>query len=152
MFISVNINNTYIIHNISILMNIDENGYFIGKGEYVTFDLLSQLFPNVELKIQVKFQDLLKGEWVDTVTERQEKETIDIVVYTDPIIAVRVQDPHHTGRITAMRDKVQRKTLEWNNIRVVDLNHYDCVNIMKEKRNDEAMRELLEALNHEGIH
>jgi hypothetical protein len=130
----------------------DSQGNIIGFGEETTLELLIQLFPLSDIKTQVKFKDLLKGEWVDTVTERQEKETIDIVVYTDPIIAVRVQDPHHTGRITAMRDTVQRKTLEWNNIRVVDLNHYDCVNIMKEKRNDEAMRELLEALSHEGIH
>ena len=148
----MNTNNTYIKHNISILMEIDENGYFIGKGEYVAFDLLSQLFPNTELKIQVPFKDLLQGEWKDTVTERQEKETIDIVVYSDPIIAVRIQDPHHVGRITAMRDKVQRKTLEWNNIRVVDVNHYDAINIMKDNNGDEAMRELLEALGHEGIH
>lgn len=133
-------------------MHKDVNGNFIGRGEEIVLELLIQLFPDKEIKTQVKFQDLLHAEWIDTVTERQEKETIDIVVYTDPIIAIRVQDPHHSGRITDARDLVQRKTLEWNNLRVVDIQHYNAVNIMKDKRNDESMRELLEALNHEGIH
>ena len=63
-----------------------------------------------------------------------------------------MQDPHHSGRITAQRDLVQKKTLEWNGLRVIDIQHYNCPNIMKENSNKDAMRELLEALNHEGIH
>lgn len=132
-------------------MHKHEN-FIIGKGEFAALDLLAQLFPQAKIDIQVPFKSLLKGEWVDTVTDRQEKETIDIVIYTDPILAIRVQDPHHNGRITSMRDKVQRKTLEWNDVKVVDVQFYDCPNLMKEKTNDEAMRELLEALSHEGIH
>tara|TARA_B100000029_G_scaffold26631_2_gene26230 strand:- start:456 stop:857 length:402 start_codon:yes stop_codon:yes gene_type:complete len=130
----------------------DSEGNIIGRGEYSVFEMLVTLFPDKELKTQVKFIDLLTEEWADTVSERQEKETIDIVVYTDPILAVRVQDPHHSGRITAQRDLVQRKTLEWNGLRVIDIQHYNCPNIMKENSNKDAMRELLEALNHEGIH
>lgn len=133
-------------------MQIDKHGNYIGKGEYTAFEIIATLFPDKELKIQVKFKDLLKGEWIDTVSGRQEKETIDIVVYSDPIIAVRIQDPHHTGRLTSMRDTVQKKTLEWNDIKVVDINHYDCPNIMKEKVNDDSMREILEAFSHAGIH
>jgi|TARA_R110002012_G_scaffold321953_2_gene552743 hypothetical protein len=130
----------------------DKNGNFIGKGEYLVFEMLTTLFPDKEMKTQVKFIDLLTEEWADTVSERQEKETIDIVVFTDPILAVRVQDPHHSGEITAQRDLVQKKTLEWNGLRVIDIQHYNCPNIMKEKPNKESMRELVEALNHEGIH
>lgn len=132
-------------------MHKDANGFIIGRGEEAAFDLLVQLFPDKEVKIQVPFKDLLHGEWVDTITERQEKETIDIVVYTDPIIAIRVQDPHHNGRITSARDLVQRKTLEWNGVKVVDLQHYECTEIMKEKTNDKSMKELLNALSDEGI-
>lgn len=133
-------------------MKIDAQGNFIGHGENVALEILIQLFSDKEVKTQVKFKDLLKGDWIDTVTERQEKETIDIVVYSDPIIAVRVQDARHTGSGMSMRDTVQKKTLEWNDIKVVDLNHYDCINIMKDKRNDESMREVIEALNHAGIY
>ena len=132
-------------------MHKDANGFIIGRGEETALDLLMQLFPDKEIKIQVPFKDLLHGEWVDTVTERQEKETIDIVVYTDPVLAIRVQDPHHNGRITSARDLVQRKTLEWNGLRVVDLQHYECTEIMKERINDKSMKELLNALNDEGI-
>ena len=132
-------------------MHKDANGFIIGKGEETALDLLMQLFPDKEVKIQVPFKDLLHGEWVDTVTERQEKETLDIVVFTDPIIVIRVQDPHHNGRITSARDLVQRKTLEWNGHRVVDLQHYECTEIMKERINDKSMKELLNALSDEGI-
>lgn len=132
-------------------MHKDANGFIIGRGEETALDLLMQLFPDKEVKIQVPFKDLLHGEWVDTVTERQEKETLDIVVFTDPIIVIRVQDPHHNGRITSARDLVQRKTLEWNGHRVVDLQHYECTEIMKERINDKSMKELLEALKEEGI-
>lgn len=133
-------------------MHKDANGFIIGRGEETALDLLMQLFPDKEVKIQVPFKDLLHGEWVDTVTERQEKETLDIVVFTDPIIVIRVQDPHHNGRITSARDLVQRKTLEWNGHRVVDLQHYECTEIMKERINDKSMKELLESLKEEGIH
>jgi hypothetical protein len=129
----------------------DSNGHIIGRGERGAFDMLVQLFPDKEVKIQVPFKSLLNGEWTDTVTERQEKETIDIVVYSDPIIAIRVQDPHHNGRLTSARDLVQRKTLEWNGVRVVDLQHYECVELMKDNVNDKSMKELLEALKEEGI-
>ena len=133
-------------------MQIDKQGNFIGRGEYAAMDMCAQLFPDKEIKIQVKFKDLLKGEWKDTVSGRQEKETVDIVIYSDPIIAVRIQDPHHTGVITSMRDTVQKKTLEWNDIKVVDVNHYDAPNLMKDLTNEDAMKELLEAFNHAGIY
>jgi len=133
-------------------MEIDKQGNFIGHGEYVALEYIMQLFPDKEIKTQVKFKDLLKNEWKDTVSGRQEKETIDIVIYSDPIIAVRVQDARHTGIGMSMRDTVQKKTLEWNDIKVVDMNHYDCVNLFKDNRNDESKREILEAFNHAGIH
>jgi hypothetical protein len=132
-------------------MEIDKQGNFIGKGEYSALEMIITLFPDKEVKTQVKFKDLLKGEWVDTVSGRQEKETIDIVIYSDPIIAVRVQDPRHTGRLLSMRDTVQKKTLEWNDVKVVDLNHYDCPHIMKEEVTDDSMREIIEAFSHAGI-
>lgn len=133
-------------------MQIDKQGNYIGRGEYAAMEMCMQLFPDKEVKIQVKFKDLLKGDWRDSVSGRQEKETVDIVIYSDPIIAVRIQDPHHTGRITSMRDTVQKKTLEWNDVKVVDVNHYDAPNLMKDKVNEDSMRELLEAFNHAGIY
>ncbi len=50
--------------------------------------------------------------------------------------------------------KNDRKSLEdkWNDIKVVDINHYDCINVFKDNRCDESMREVLEAFKHAGIH
>ena len=63
-----------------------------------------------------------------------------------------MQDARHTGIGMSQRDTVQKKTLEWNDIKVVDINHYDCINVFKDNRCDESMREVLEAFKHAGIH
>ncbi len=133
-------------------MHKDEKGNIIGKGELCVRQLLGELYPNTEIKYQVPLKTLLAEDWALDLSERQEKETIDIVVYANPIIAIRVQDPHHTGRITSARDLVQRKSLEWNNVKVVDLEHYECVNIMKDLVNEESKKELITALKNEGIY
>ena len=133
-------------------MHKDEKGNFIGNGEDAAFEILKQLFPTLEIKRQVKFKELLHGEWLDTLTERQEKETIDIVVYSNPILAVRVQDPRHSSNGLAQRDLVQRKTLEWNNVKVVDLYHYECKNLMKDVINQESKNELIGCLKSEGVY
>jgi len=133
-------------------MHKDEKGNIIGRGELCVRELLRDLFPNTEIKYQVLLKTLLAEDWAKDLSERQEKETIDIVIYTNPIIAIRVQDPHHSGRITSARDLVQRKSLEWNGVKVVDLEHYECINIMKDLVNDESKKELLVALRSENIH
>ncbi len=130
----------------------DEKGNIIGKGELSARSILHELFPNAEIKYQVPLKSLLSEDWASDLSERQEKETIDIVVYATPIIAVRVQDPHHSGKITSARDLVQRKTLEWHGIKVVDLQFYECTNLMKELVNEESKKELVIALKSEGIY
>ena len=123
----------------------DEKGNIIGRGELSARAILHEMFPNVEIKYQVPLKSLLSEDWAVDLSERQQKETIDIVVYSNPIIAVRVQDPHHSGKITSARDVVQRKTLEWHDVKVVDLQFYECVNIMKDLVNEESKKELLMA-------
>jgi hypothetical protein len=128
-------------------------GQIIGHGEDVCVSILKDLYPDADIKIQWNFSKLMKGDFVGAVTERQEKETLDIVVFREkqmPIV-VRVQDAHHSGSVTADRDKVQKKTLEWNDCVVVDVQHYNCPNIFKDKTNEESRRELLEAFADEGI-
>lgn len=133
-------------------MHKDSQGNFIGNGEDAAFEILKELYPNFEIKRQVKFKDLLSGEWLDTITERQEKETIDIVIFGTPIIAVRVQDARHTGRGMSYRDTVQKKTLEWNNIKVVDLHHYECLNLMKNITGQTARDEIIASLRKEKVY
>lgn len=131
----------------------NEKGQIIGHGEDVCISILKDLFPDAEIKTQYHFSKLMKGDFVGSVTERQEKETLDIVIFQElkrPIV-VRVQDQHHSGVMTAERDRVQKKTLEWNECIVVDIQYYNCPNIFKDKINDESRRELLEALSYENI-
>lgn len=143
---------TFIPFSLNHNMFKDEKGNIIGRGEIPAREILHELFPNIEIKYQVKLSSLLPADWADDLSERQQKETIDIVVYSNPIIAIRVQDPHHAGKITAARDLVQKKTLEWNNVKVVDLEFYECVNLMKDVVNDESRQELILALKSENIH
>lgn len=128
----------------------------IGRGEKTALAILKEIYgerDDIEYFTQYKFKDLLKGEWVDTVTERQEKETIDIVVKTPrKTLAVRIQDPHHNGRITEMRDKVQRKTLEWNEVAVVDLWFHESPELFKEKLNDQSRNEVVTILKSLGVY
>jgi len=128
-------------------------GEIIGHGEDVCVSILRELYPEAEIKTQFKFKDLMKGDFVGSVTERQEKETLDIVVFRENMmpIVVRVQDKHHSGSVTSDRDKVQKKTLEWNDCIVVDVQHYNCPNIFKDKNNEESKRELLEAFSDADI-
>lgn len=131
----------------------DSKGNIIGRGEDLVYSILKEQFPQADIQRQVKYKTLMKGDFTHSVTERQELETLDLVVFREnqmPIV-VRVQDPHHSGQITSMRDKVQRKTLEWNDCIVIDIQHYNCPNVFKEKDNEESRREVFEAFKDEGL-
>ena len=139
-------------------MKVNEKGQFIGKGEETALSILKDMYgENAEYRIQVPFRDLLDEEWKGTLTERQEKETLDIVVTIntknkadidwDHIIVFRIQDAHHRGMHTAERDLVQKKTLEWNGHTVVDLWDHDCPELFKEKKNAKSIAEVKESMS-----
>ena len=128
-------------------MKKNEKGQFIGRGEEVALEILKLEFgEDAEYKIQVPFKDLLEDEWLDTITERQEKETLDIVVFKgDKKIVVRVQDSRHNGFHLSQRDIVQKKTLEWNGCLVVDLYEQECPFLFKDIHNSESVKEVRSA-------
>ena len=130
-------------------MKVNEKGQFIGKGEETALSILKDIYgENAEYKIQVPFRDLLDEEWKGTLTERQEKETLDIVVKTNlKTVVFRIQDAHHRGMHTAERDLVQKKTLEWNGHTVVDLWDHDCPELFKEKKNAKSIAEVKESMS-----
>ena len=140
-------------------MKINKKGQFIGRGEETALLIIKDLFgENAEYSIQVPFKDLLEDDWKDTVTARQDKETLDIVVKLNPknkadtdwnyIIVFRIQDNHHRGMHTQERDLVQKKTLEWNGCIVVDIWEYDCPNLFKEDK-IKAISEIKESISFE---
>jgi len=126
----------------------NEKGQFIGRGEDTALEILKSEFPEAEFKTQVPFKDLLDEEWIETITERQEKETIDILITKgDKNVAIRVQDKRHNGIGLAQRDIVQKKTLEWNNCIVVDLIEQECPILFKDMLNDESIKEVKSAFS-----
>ena len=131
-------------------MKINKKGQFIGRGEKTALAVLKDLFGlKADYKIQVKFKDLLKGDWIDTVTPSQEKETLDIVVIkNNKVIVFRIQDNHHRGMHTQERDLVQKKTLEWNDCYVVHVWDHDCPNLFNEDK-IKAVSEIKEAISFE---
>ena len=85
-------------------------------------------------------------EFRDDLSERQQKESVDIVLFTgfNPV-CVRVQGGDHGGILKSARDSVQKQMLEWSNCIVIDLWYYDCPVLFSEKLNDESRREVKEA-------
>ena len=130
-------------------MKVNEKGQFIGKGEETALSILKDMYgESAEYTIQVSFRSLLNEEWQGTLTERQEKETLDIVVKTNlKTVVFRIQDAHHRGMHTAERDLVQKKTLEWNGHTVVDLWDHDCPELFKEKKNSKSIAEVKESMS-----
>ena len=125
----------------------------IGKGEKTALEVLKEIYgKDVEYSTQIQFKHLMNREFVDDLSERQQKETVDIVLFSgfNPV-CVRVQGGDHTGILKSARDTVQKQMLEWCNCIVVDIWFHDCPELFKEKLNDESRREVREALNREGL-
>ena len=126
----------------------------IGRGEKTALEVLKEIYgKDVEYSTQIQFKHLMNNEFVDDLSERQQKETVDIVLFSgfNPV-CVRVQGGDHTGILKSARDTVQKQMLEWCNCIVVDLWFHDCPELFKEKLNDESRREVREALNRVGLH
>ena len=71
----------------------------IGKGEKTALEVLKEIYgKDVEYSTQIQFKHLMNNEFVDDLSERQQKETVDIVLFSgfNPV-CVRVQGGDHTG-------------------------------------------------------
>ena len=125
----------------------------IGKGEKTALEVLKEIYgKDVEYSTQIQFKHLMNNEFVDDLSERQQKETVDIVLFSgfNPV-CVRVQGGDHSGILKSARDTVQKQMLEWCNCVVVDLWFHDCPELFKEKLNNESRREVREALTRVGL-
>jgi len=130
-------------------MKVNDKGQMIGHGEEVALEILKEIFGDgAEYTTQVKFSTLLSDEWRDTLSERQEKETLDIVIKNnDKTMVFRIQDNHHKGFHTQQRDLVQKKTLEWNNCLVFDVWQDECPELFKDIKSEKSISELKEAIS-----
>jgi len=125
----------------------------IGQGEVATLEIVKEIFGNSsEYLTQVKLSDMVAPEYLETFSDRQLKETIDIVVVTlFEYIAIRVQDKHHASARMATIDNIQKLMLEWNGWKVIDVWHYECKELWKDKVNERSRLELENAIKESRI-
>lgn len=122
----------------------------IGRGERVCLSILKSLHPEAEFVTQYPLSKLVDEEW--GLSERQEKETLDIVYFLDnKTYVVRVQDPHHDGMGMQRVDHVQKKTLEFYGCIVIDVWYSDCPNIFNDKNDSLSISELKAVYKENGI-
>ena len=125
----------------------------IGQGEVAALDIVKEMFGNSsEYLTQVKLSNMVTPEYLETFSDRQLKETIDIVVVTVfENLAIRVQDKHHASARMATIDNIQKNMLEWNGWKVIDVWHYECKELWKDKVNSKSKLELELAIKESGI-
>ena len=122
----------------------------IGRGERTCLSILKSLYPEAEFITQCLLSKIVDEEW--GLSERQEKETLDIVyILKGKTYVVRVQDPHHDGLGMQRVDAVQKKTLEFYDCKVIDIWYNDCPKLFADTYNDLSIRELKEVYKDNGI-
>ena len=121
----------------------------IGRGELATRLILRKLIPNSNIRIQVPLVKLLSPELLKNHTERQGKETVDIVVYRNeknPLV-VRIQDKRHRSKYMSNIDEQQKLSLELSGCNVADIPEGECPQLFKEKVNDQSINEVLKYIS-----
>jgi len=116
----------------------------IGRGEVVAKKILRDMFPEAEILTQVPLYKLLTNDWRLELSERQQKETIDIVVKRKfrKVLCVRIQDKHHFSERFYRIDATQRHLLEESHCEVVDIPENECPYLFKDRYNSKSMSEL----------
>ena len=86
----------------------------------------------------------MKTDFYDTLSDRQLRETLDIVIFrpTKSTIVVRVQDKHHDSILKTSQDRVQKQMLEWNGCIVIDLWYKECPTLWSEEINEQSIEEV----------
>lgn len=122
----------------------------IGRGERTCLSILKYLYPEAEFITQCLLSKIVDKEW--GLSERQEKETLDIIYkLKGKTYVVRVQDPHHDGLGMQRVDAVQKKTLEFYDCKVIDIWYNDCPKLFADTYNDLSISELKEVYKDNGI-
>ncbi len=116
----------------------------IGRGEKTAIEIIKEMIPNSVIEVQVPLHKLLLPESREMLSERQQKESIDIVVYRPfkKVLCVRIQDKHHNSTIFGRIDGVQKALLEHNHNEVVDIPEIECPDLFKEKLSNRSRHEL----------
>ena len=111
----------------------------IGRGEETLVKILKDKIPNCEIFIQVPLATFVPHEERILFSDRQKKETIDImIIYKTKKYACRVQDSRHQkGQVLMQVDKVQKNLIcKYNGKNsVIDFRESECPVLFSEKNN-----------------
>lgn len=126
---------------------IDGRPCMIGRGEDLVCEILKETFPKAKLERQKNLTDLC---CIHDPSERQRKETIDIVLYYNhQRVAIRVQNKKGTQKLKA--ETTQSWELKNADFIVVDIWEFECKNVFKEQKNYIAYLEVFSALFRAGV-
>lgn len=120
----------------------------IGRGERATRKILEMIYGSgARVLIQCPLKNLLTQQYRTGLSPRQEKETIDIALFTDTdTLAIRVQDRRHKHVYLSKIDKIQRRMLEWSGVKVIDVNEDNCPEVFKDFVNKKSFDEILKEI------
>lgn len=118
----------------------------IGRGEKTLVKIFEEKIPGAKIFTQVPLKYFVPKEEVQEFSERQQKETIDVlVIHRNRWTAFRVQHGStkkyhpkgHLGDVLAQADLVQKRLIQkYHGPRsVIDLRESECKQLFKEEKN-----------------
>lgn len=124
----------------------EDQGTIIGRGEKTLIEILKKQLTGVRIYTQVHLKYLVPQEEVREFSERQIKETIDIlIVYNNKWFACRVQhgstrkyqSKGHLGQVLAQADLVQKNLIQRYHgpHSVIDFRESECKTLFRDKLN-----------------
>ena len=131
----------------------DKDGNIIGVGETTAISICIDLFKDsTKIIPQYPLIKLLTDDYIDSLADSYLKHKVDIMIFTpDQKIVVRVQGKDHDGVMKSARDTVQKKLMEWNGCKVVDLTWQECPYLFKEQKDENSYLEVMNAFKSSGL-
>ena len=108
----------------------EDNSTIIGRGEKVLVDILKEKLPSAKIYTQVHLKYLVPSEEVVLFSERQVKETVDVLmIYKNKWTVFRVQDSRHQkGTVLMQADQIQKRLIQkyHGEKSVIELRESEC--------------------------
>ena len=108
----------------------EDNSTIIGRGEKVLVQILKEKLPDAKIYTQVHLKYLVPSEEVKLFSERQIKETVDVLlIYQKHWMVFRVQDSRHQKGIVLMQaDQIQKRLIQkyHGEKSVIELRESEC--------------------------
>jgi len=141
----------------------EDKGTITGRGENTLVQILKEKLSGVKIYTQVHLEYLVPKEEVQEFSERQRKETVDVlIIYKNHWIIFRVQHGStrkyfhkgHLGDKLSQADLIQKRLIQryHGKSSVIDLRESECVTLFENKNNWYSQSEVGIICMLEGIH